>query len=70
MSIIEQLFPLETARRKIGQCPTCDCSSPEKKGFKDELSKKEFGISGMCQDCQDSTFAEPVEEDWDDSELE
>ncbi len=25
-------------------------------GFKDELSKKEFTISGLCQKCQDSVF--------------
>ena len=24
--------------------------------FKDEISKKEFSISGMCQSCQDKTF--------------
>ena len=24
--------------------------------FKDELSKKEFGISGFCQPCQDEIF--------------
>lgn len=24
--------------------------------FRDELSKKEFEISGMCQDCQDEVF--------------
>ena len=24
--------------------------------FKDELSKKEFGISGLCQACQDGIF--------------
>ena len=24
--------------------------------FKDELSKKEFSISGLCQECQDKTF--------------
>ena len=24
--------------------------------FKDELSKKEFGISGFCQTCQDEIF--------------
>jgi len=29
--------------------------------FKDELSKKEFGISGMCQACQDQVFCEPEE---------
>lgn len=26
------------------------------KGFKDELSKKEYSISGLCQKCQDKTF--------------
>ena len=25
-------------------------------GFKDLLSEKEYAISGMCQECQDSTF--------------
>ncbi len=24
--------------------------------FKDELSEKEFGISGLCQTCQDGIF--------------
>lgn len=24
--------------------------------FRDELSRKEYGISGMCQNCQDSVF--------------
>lgn len=36
-----------------GRCPTC---SGEITPFKDALSVKEFGISGMCQDCQDSVF--------------
>ena len=26
--------------------------------FKDELSKKEYTISGLCQACQDFTFGE------------
>ena len=25
--------------------------------FADEVSRKEYGISGMCQTCQDKTFA-------------
>ena len=29
--------------------------------FKDALSEKEFGISGMCQVCQDKVFCEPEE---------
>ncbi len=34
-------------------CATC--GKPAIK-FKDELSRKEFSISGMCQKCQDSIF--------------
>ena len=26
--------------------------------FRDELSRKEYTISGICQDCQDKTFGE------------
>ena len=38
---------------KIGHCVTC---GKEVTGFKDELSRKEYRISGMCQNCQDGTF--------------
>ena len=34
-------------------CPSCQ---QEVSGFKDKLSKKEFQISGLCQECQDKTF--------------
>ena len=34
-------------------CPMC---GKEITGFRDELSKKEFSISGMCQACQDQIF--------------
>ena len=38
-----------------GFCPTC--SKPvSKEEFRDALSRKEYGISGMCQECQDSVF--------------
>lgn len=36
-------------------CMTCDKEAIE---FKDDLSEKEYSISGMCQVCQDSMFAE------------
>lgn len=35
------------------RCPTC---SDEVGDFRDELSAREYGISGMCQKCQDSVF--------------
>lgn len=37
------------------KCPTCGMPVG---GFRDELSRKEYGISGMCQACQDSVFGE------------
>jgi len=41
-----------------GLCPMC--KNPVG-SFKDELSAREFRISGMCQKCQDRIFAEPEE---------
>ena len=42
---------LDTVRESL--CMTCDGYATE---FKDEISKKEYTISGMCQDCQDRVF--------------
>jgi hypothetical protein len=36
-------------------CVFCGVSVDEN-SFKDELSKKEFTISGICQSCQDKVF--------------
>ncbi len=36
-----------------GQCVKCGGQATE---FNDELSKKEYGISGFCQTCQDEIF--------------
>lgn len=41
-------------------CPWCGANPPF--AFRDELSAKEHGISGMCQACQDEHFA-PYPED-------
>ena len=42
---------LDTVRENL--CMTCDGYAIE---FKDKISEKEYTISGMCQDCQDSVF--------------
>ena len=34
----------------------CVCCKQEAASFKDELSKREYGISGLCQKCQDEVF--------------
>ena len=41
------------------KCPLCS-KDITMEDFKDELSRIEYGISGMCQECQDSIFEEPV----------
>ena len=41
-----------------GQCVSCGEFNLE---FRDELSRKEYGISGLCQCCQDGIFG--TEED-------
>lgn len=42
---------------------TCsNCGKPAVK-FTDEISKREFAISGLCQECQDWIFTPPEEEE-------
>lgn len=43
--------------RNSGKCVFCaDSKVLSRKDFKDDLSWKEFGISRLCQKCQDQTF--------------
>jgi hypothetical protein len=51
--MLEGLFGTGTAIKEH-KCALCGEDAGE---FKDELSKKESGISGMCQSCQDDVFA-------------
>lgn len=48
-----KIFPKRIELLKQGFCVTCGESI---QGFRDEISHKEFQISGMCQKCQDSVF--------------
>jgi hypothetical protein len=34
----------------------CTCCGKEAKIFRNDLSKREYKISGFCQDCQDKVF--------------
>jgi len=44
------------------QCVSCDKKVNPESDFRDYLSVKEFGISRMCQKCQDSVFNAPEED--------
>lgn len=37
-------------------CVTCRSTKIKSGDFRDDLSRKEFGISHMCQQCQDDVF--------------
>ena len=53
-----------------GNCMTCDSTGNIATSFRDDISRKEFAISGMCQSCQDDVFGvsddEPLDGDWPD----
>ncbi len=55
--IVRKVFPEMVERVDKGLCPLCSKKVADIK-FKDELSIKEYEISGMCQICQDSFFKE------------
>jgi len=46
-------FGEQVEKIKKGKCPFCGKEIGE---FKDALSRREFEISGLCQQCQDETF--------------
>jgi len=50
---VDIIFPKMKKLKDEEKCPICKEIIGE---FKDELSKKEFRISGLCQKCQDETF--------------
>jgi len=53
VAAIEAVVPGAMATIKAGNCPLCHSKITK---FRDELSKREYYISGMCQHCQDSIF--------------
>ena len=55
-----KIFPEKLDALKANKCTTCGNPITQ---FKNEISKKEYSISGMCQNCQDSVFDNYDEED-------
>lgn len=51
--IAKRLFPDAQDNIESGLCPMCKRPVRE---FKDEESRKEYLISGLCQGCQDEVF--------------
>lgn len=55
IDIVKIVSPEGYERMKNALCPTCGQKIAGNE-FKDALSVKEWGISGMCQKCQDQVF--------------
>jgi len=49
------LFPEYAKLKRQGRCPFCK-QKINPKEFRDERSRREYQISGLCQKCQDKTF--------------
>lgn len=54
-------FPHMKTHIENNECPLCEKIIKES-DFTDELSKKEYGISGLCQSCQDGVFLKDEKE--------
>jgi hypothetical protein len=54
-ALVEKLFPHMKDRIDSGCCPLCG-EPVNMNDFKDDLSRREYEISKMCQKCQDSVF--------------
>ena len=56
-----EVYAIRNHRDAAVAAKVCACCGTDanKKGFVDELSIKEFKISGLCQSCQDETFGKP-----------
>jgi hypothetical protein len=54
-----------------GECMSCDSTGIVATSFHDDISRKEYAISGLCQSCQDDVFGhgEPDEDENDEEAL-
>lgn len=54
---LARVFPKNFEDVMNNICPTCKAKINDDE-FTDELSRTEYSISGMCQECQDSLFGD------------
>lgn len=57
-------FDKEVDRVKEGKCSLCGKEIDTVFEFRDGVSKREFSISGLCQECQDKTFGATRADYW------
>jgi len=54
-----KVFPEAKKDIESRRCPIChQVVLPNPNSFRDDLSRKEYEISGLCQKCQDNIFGD------------
>jgi len=54
---VKELLEAFVGKKLDGKkCAFCPSTRTNKEDFKDDLSRAEFGISSLCQECQDQIF--------------
>ena len=72
-SMLSSIFGVDRVKTiSEGYCVSCDTENIIATSFTDDLSRKEYAISGLCQSCQDDVFGvsddEPDDDEWPDDE--
>lgn len=58
-SAISNLFGINRRQMiELGRCVSCNNKDLTTESFKDDVSLREYEISGLCQECQDKVFWE------------
>jgi hypothetical protein len=64
---IDKLFPTLRDDQAAGKCAMARVNCCHGDGtageFRDRLSAEEYGLSGLCQKCQDVAFADPGDDE-------
>ena len=56
-SMLSSIFGVDRVKTiSEGYCVSCDAKDIKATSFTDDLSRKEYAISGLCQSCQDDVF--------------
>lgn len=53
--LMKKIFPQQVELVSQGKCPLCS-KDIDPESFRDDVSRREFKISGICQSCQDEIF--------------
>jgi hypothetical protein len=56
-AMLSSIFGVDrTSTISEGKCVSCDSTGNIATSFCDDISRKEYAISGLCQSCQDDVF--------------